>query len=404
MPLYRLIIFSFPLLIGSVLAFAAEDARVLPAGVRRFQFRTVNAQLMDRRDENGKTQALGAPLSRQLSLDDLAGQSQGVEQSLLRGFMLSEGFDVTAQAGYFAAEVRGNVRAAVPSFAVGLNNRWTVGFGLPIYRARTSTKIGFVANDVVADLAAQLTQAGNVSGARQLVERINQAPDGLNLRLQAAGYEELGEWQGEGIGDLNFQAKFSHRQRSGYAFASKWSLIAPTGKVDDPNHLGDVEFGDGVWSMGYSAIGDLYINHELQWSSSIGAVMRGSDERSQRFRATKDEPIASKLLEAAVDMGDGLHADTSMQFLDQSGFFASAGLAGEKNYSNYWRSVQGDQFRIAGESFVVSEFVIGWNTTRKYLQGKSLLPGSIYLTIIDPVLARSAVTVSRAEVDCRVFF
>jgi hypothetical protein len=383
---------------------AFENTQVLPKGVRRIQLRQIAAEMQYREDEHRRGRPLGQPLSQSLGFDDVLGRAAMPERSMIQGLMLSEGINQSTAAGAFYSSVSGRVDATVPTLAYGWSDRWTIGIGIPYFRAATQSKVGFVPSEAAARLVDAMRRSGNSKGAAELSQRLNDAPAGLNRQLRDAGYEPLGEWSAAGIGDVNLLLKFLHHNRAASGLASRLSIIAPTGRADDPNHLADVPFGDGVWSGQYATIFDWKLASNWVWNWTLGATVRGSADQPRRFRSSPNEKLPSLLLQSTVEAGDGVIADTSLQWESVSGLTLAGGVYGERNFSTRIRTDEGLTDSLPGNENLVSQWSLGWSSVGQYLRGQAMAPLAMSMNVTEPIEGRNLVATRRFEVEARMFF
>src|SRR5690606_19827105 len=112
---------------------------------------------------------------------------------------------------------------------------------------------------------AALSDPGHnqLTSAREAADKFNNAVRELNAKLVANNYQELEDWHGEGLGDTTALAKYLVYNEGPLASAVTAGFVAPTGRVDDPDILNDIAFGDGQWDIFSQVAFDQTLNRNV---------------------------------------------------------------------------------------------------------------------------------------------
>lgn len=310
------------------LALALEDAKVLPAGVRRFTLRTSITRIVQKTGSNGSIKELEEPLEKSLSFRDFIQKEAGLERSLAEGFLLANGDVVSLDEpiGYFRADLKGELQVAEPILAWGITERLTLALAIPVYRGKTVLAMDFHLNSNARKFVSLLGNSYNNQAAKaiEITDEFNTVMDTLQNNLRDNGYRPLADWSATALGDSRLTAKALFMQNEWISVAAFGELVAPTGRVDDPNILTDVKFGDGQWDVVVGWAADQQVSSFLMVNEYVKYTAQLPDTRPMR-RVRVDEAVQVPLQMTAFDLGDALEAGVSAQIDTQGGFTGGLG-------------------------------------------------------------------------------
>ena len=155
--------FFLSLFLFESLAFAFEDTRVMPKGVRRVEYVNVNTSVSEKSDNSGKNLELATPLQADLKVSNMIKKRLGFEKTQLQGFVKTQDLSDTDTLGTFSADLKGQINVQALTFAYGLTDRMTLGFGVPFYSAKTSARMGFQQNSNSEKIVQALYKQGNIA-------------------------------------------------------------------------------------------------------------------------------------------------------------------------------------------------------------------------------------------------
>lgn len=319
-------------------AWAFENAKVMPSGVNRLTFRVVHSDFSSKTDGAGTARDLEDPIEKDLTFKDVLKNEKDLQKrELTAGFMAYGGFGEAEALGQFTADLEGRVTVYAPIYTRGLTDRLTVAVALPVYDMALNVGVGFRAAPT-AD-AFKLALADNYNnqaqGARDFVDRINDAVGRLNTKLVDNGYSRLEPWQETGVGDLQILAKYALVTEGPVALAGQGGVVAPTGRTDDPDNLIDAGFGDGQWDAFVQLSADqplggsgVFFNQYAKYTYQF------ADQKDVRLK-TPEESIEVEKARVGFKLGDKVNAGASVQY------GADFGLTSGLGY-NYYRKDKDD--------------------------------------------------------------
>ena len=225
------------LLLGAASCAAADDARVLPAGVSQAYWDFYRYHPTTQRyNADGDREALASPFSN-AALD-----SNAID--ILKP--LDPAVGGTASLGNVAVDYEYDIDVLDIGYGYGLTENLSIGFHIPYYWIENHVDIEFDNGSANVGLnpGAGPPLIPITAGGVPLVL------DDVQTIVQAEyGFDEVDDWQREGIGDIELGAKYRVFVERDSALAISGGLRIPTGYEDDADKLDDV-----AWSFGNYAL------------------------------------------------------------------------------------------------------------------------------------------------------
>jgi len=309
-------------------AYAFEDTRVMPRGVRRLSLRMVTSDIKAKTSPSGDRMELSKPLNKDLKFKDVVkSEDNPTKRNLTKGFLGYADYDANQSVGAFDGKVRTRVSVFAPILTYGLTDVVTVAAAMPIFNMATSVGLGFKGNATGQDFVDTLANGYNNqrTSAVDASEKFANAVQRLNDKLDRNGYRRLENWQETGPGDLTVLAKWRSFESTYFQSAIQGGVVAPTGRVDDPDNLIDKGFGDGQWdifqTVGFDQpIGEtgLLVNEFVRYTWQLPG------ERTVRLQ-TEEETIEVEKTNARFKLGDKIDAGTSLQYGSDIGLTSGVG-------------------------------------------------------------------------------
>jgi len=390
-------------------ALAFESAKTLPAGVRNLDVRTVNTRIEEKTNGDGKAIPLAEPLAQQLTFDKIAKGEDELKAQLLRAFLLDNGFQEDDVVGEFSADLNAAVSVVAPIFGYGITENLTLAVAVPYYRATTKVEVGFTPNATAQRFldALATTENNQTAAAREAGDKLNNAVARLNSKLADNGYRELEDWEGRGIGDVTLAAKHRAFDNGLFAFASTTGVVLPTGRVDNPDILTDLAFGDGQWDVFGQLItdeslgGGFLVNQHAKYTAQLPG-------RKVVREATFDEAIEVQQKNTRFKLGDKIDAGASLQWTPRFGLISGIGYTYFKKYGDRYTDVDADaKAKLQDETDQEShnrEAVLGYSTVPHYQSGAFGLPVELKLTYTSPISSKNLPVSDLYQVDFNLFF
>jgi len=216
----------------------ADDAAVLPKGIWRFYVdQQFYLPITEKYDKDGHKENVAAEFNVPLDV---------VQPGIPGRSVVSFSWDIKQL--FFAP-------------AYGLTDKLSVGIIIP-YIWQTNT--------ISADVDATAKSFGITANDIQNI-------------LVARGFQRLQTWSDSGLGDIEAGGRYQYFKSDSFQLAFTGGVRFPTGKVDDPNNLGDRGFGDGVYALLFRLQQD-YIRQTPGIASQLGVPEPGSFLLNTTFR------------------------------------------------------------------------------------------------------------------------
>jgi len=311
-------------MLGSPL-YGFESTKVLPEGVRNLTIKSVNTSIGHKSNNSGGVDPIGEPLEKNLDFARVVKGEIGIKKLSIQGLMLNEGFDPGDSLGTFSADMHGNVAVTAPIFSLGITDKLTLAIAAPYYKAKMGVKVGFNMNHKnVEKLKRSLELKSQTQSLYDVTEKLNDAVGELQKKLRDNGYREMRDWEGKGFGDITVAGKYRAINGDVFKLASINGVVAPTGRVSDPDILNDMPFGRGTWDVFSTLAVDEYVGSDLFFNQFAKYTHPLTAKRELRL-VTEDESIEVEKATVRYKLGGKWEAGTSVQYEPQSGLVAGLG-------------------------------------------------------------------------------
>ncbi len=372
-----------------------ESARVLPPGVRNPRFMNVFMSIDSRFNGGGGREPLGTPLNKTVSWGEVMNvQDNEIDKVFIRSTLDDTHLNSDGSPGSTTGQVNSYFNIKVPVLAVGVTNRLTVGFALPIIYASISADSGFSKSD---DGQVFMNKVCNLS-----VEKCNTAAkkmnNAVNEKLARNGYRSIHSKTVSNVGDLQVVSKYMVHEDSMSRIAVKSTLVLPTGVKPNPDDVLDIPTGDGRFSVGAAVVYDRTFLKDFTWNTYGGVLGLMPNRMDKRVPVATDDPISSDKESLVRKMGGLVSVGTSLirQF-SPTGFVAGAGYSFQfQTKARYSGGTQFSADRYAlledlkpAQALHSTMLMAGFSTVEWYQNKKFFYPLQANLVFSHPVLGRN---------------
>jgi hypothetical protein len=380
----------------------ADDAIVLPRGVSRVSLASnFYLPFSQRYNPDGKVEDIAADFNT--SLDSRVLRALAPLNPLVGG-MASLGdttvsFDYDLTILYFEA-------------GYGITDRLTAGIRLPYW---------WLTNTVGGELNSGPGSSANV-GLNPLFGRPGQPPliplarGGVPLTtediqqligaglpgLPGFGFERFSSFSDHGPGDLEAGLRYQYLRTDAWLLAFTGGVRFPTGRVDDPDNLTDVGFGNGAYALLFRFNQDYAISHLWRGTQAdateetLGGrapgtapgtvVLNGTirydlvlpDQQVKRVPDDVNNPLTVNKENVSRDLGDVIEFEVSARYNFLTGFTLSSLYKYGLKLKDHVSGDQGFAYRSLEDETDYTEqlFMVGvaYSTFPLYLQKKFPLP------------------------------
>jgi hypothetical protein len=391
---------------------ALENTKVMPKGVRNLNVREVSTYLRDKTDSSGTPVTLAQPLQKDLTFQTvLNGEKNVLKRKQLEAFLLTESPALSREdaLGTFTADLNAAVRVMAPIFGYGINKKTTLALAVPVYAASTDVKVGFRPNNEVAGRFFGLLNASNVNqpaSAAEAADKINSAVSELQSKLERNGYSTLGPWNATGPGDMTVAIK--QLISSGELWSSAYTVgtVLPTGRVDDPDNLTDLAFGDGQTDIFASLILDEAVGGGVVFNQYAKYTYQNAGKRTVR-KKTEAEPIEVEKAHMAFKLGDKIESGVSVQYEPAFGLMSGVGVDYTKKFADRYDAdaeVRSELEKDTAAESYYGSVKLGYSTLPAFSRGEFKVPTSIAMEYRRHLKSRNTPAGDYTQVDFNLFF
>lgn len=388
-------------------AFGFESTKILPKGVRNATLKTVTVSVSKQSDPTGKIEGLGSKMEEPYTFKKAINSKDAqVEKTMLKAFMLQKGFKEDDVIVNFTADIRSNINVVAPIFAFGVTDTTTVALAVPYYHAKVSHSLGVQGASSGQALVNSLPRYQAIETGDQL----NNFEGQINKALRKHGFRTLQDWEGKGIGDITLAAKTKAGTAGPATLAFTGGVVAPTGRVDDPDQKLDVAFGTGAWSLFAAGSVDeslsklasgLFLNQYIKLSHPLMAT------RSVRFE-TDEETINVEKGRVDYKLGDSIDAGASIQHEPANGLLSGLGVNYfTKQSDTYYipSHASADHFeRDTAQRAIHAEAKVGYSTVPAFQRGEIKVPFSTSLEYKKHLVSVNSPVKDFITLDMALFF
>lgn len=401
-------ILCFLLWSDAVVAF--ESARTVPAGRGGLSFRHVFSEAREKTDRHGQVLPLAEPMHIKLTFDRvLRSEKDQLQKKLMQAFINAEDIPLEDDLGTFTADIRARVHVFVPVFVSGITDRLTLIAAMPFFDVSTSARVGFRPNNATASEFFNLMSGQEYNqGPQGFVarEKINNAEAEFYRVTRENGYDDPGNWRDQGPGDLMLLARYKVLEHRHLIVTPGLGFNLATGRVDDPDNLGDIPFGDGQNDVIFSLTVDEPLTGGFFFNQYARYTWQTKGYRKVRLR-TMDEQVEVEKATVAIKPGDKLEGGLSLQWEPGSGVQAGLGAVWQRKWADNYDvpvEVAMELERETDQESLLGEMKLGYSTLPAVMRGEFPVPFSFGLEYRTPYTSRNMVLMDQMQVDFSMYF
>ena len=305
------------------------------------------------------------------------------------------------------------------SLTYGLTDRVTVGFTLPYYwqknnvRAKLDTSNATVGKNQTENTLAPLSEEGTVPLTTQ--DALDLLGRGLDINgdgsidIPGYGYEKFATWSERGIGDLEVGARIQYFSTDTWKLAFTGGVRFPTGKLDDPDDLVDLDFGSGAYALlfrfnhDYEVVKNLVLNGTLEYDLVL------PEKVTLRIPDDVNQPLTFNRERVRRDIGDIVGLKVSAGYSFWKGFSASVLYHFEGKWEDNVSGNRGYNYRSVEEETDTQSHVyvlgLSYSTLPLFTEKKFPIPLCVTLAYRDRFAGRNnALDTQYIHLGLQLFF
>lgn len=405
MNFFKLYITLFSLLCS--LHVSARYDETLPKGVRLLAVRQVMTNdISQMRNQTGAFESYG--VGYELDLKSLSSvESLEEVMSFLKSDNPELYENLTFGSFNFDVEAKANVTGI--GMGYGISNRATLYAVIPYYRASVNVKQTQTKGHNYEEVERLQNQSGR-DGVKVDLNSLN--IDVNNSFIQSAiqdfyGYEPLGLWEAEGLGDIEFGLKYRIKEFDNAGFLVTGGFLFPTGREDNPDIIQDIAFGRGHFGlfaeagMGFT----LGLDHEFDLWARYEHYL--DDDKEFRPQRSAGDLTDRKFL-FNVSPGAEVQVSQGYNYLLNDWITLGGSVLYERRLRSKFSSslTRDGQIleNISGFESTMATAFVDLTTVRPYLKKKFIAPMKLTLRVDDTLNGKNVPDMTLYSMELRLFF
>jgi hypothetical protein len=390
---------------------SAQYYDTLPKGVRlvmgKYVQSSINSSYNNTQSETPFTAEIKADIIALEKIDDPI-----VKEALAVLKPYGDAYD-KINLGTHKVDAKADVSVNAYAFGYGISNKITAYIGVPIYKANVSvnyTKTKSSSNKEVSEELQKEYGDDFAQGLGSLVENFYEI-DGSTIQsalVNALGYEEIGDWNGTGLGDVELGVMYNFLRTESYGLMLTLGAIAPTGYVDDPDIIQDIGFGDGQWDGFLEFGGGKRLSRNVILNAYSRYTYQFSSEKNLRIPYSEDVSISDKKDKFKEKLGNKILAVAELEIIVNDWFKLKPSYIYTDTEKAKYTSTNGQANKLLAlnsQSSSTSVKMLGQLTSVKlFNQKKFLLPGQINISYQSMLYGKNTPKVDIFEMEFRMFF
>jgi opacity protein-like surface antigen len=410
--LVRFLIVLVGLVVAMTTAFAMDSTQTLPAKVNSPSFRMGSVSNVGQRfNDKGELLTLNDLKSVEFNVRTLSQLEPQVNQlvSALNSFgTASDRYGDRLSLGVLKIDVEPQVSYFAPVHAWGINEFWTIGFGVPVitYKAKFSLRQeGSNLEEYRRQFEGRVSPELDSAFARLSVS----LPEATQSQLEQKGYERLGDRNKTFIGDIPVVSIYRFYDNDRWVFAHRGTLSLPTGPKDNPDDLMDMG-GFGLLSLSNEVLSTYKFGKSWDFNARGGIKYVLPDQVEKRVPRDNGDMLP-----------DSDRKERVTRYTSPTGL---AGASANYKFNREWSTGLGYEFsakerdRIDGKqsgAYAVlenetnsvahrSRAELSYSTVQAYLDKSSLIPTTFSLEISDIFAGQNVPRQTLTELTWLLFY
>lgn len=383
----------------------AQAWKTLPQGVRIIGYRNV---ITSKVDSNFDSMRSESPLGSQFRVDMntinsiTSGEASNVLGSGFNDLVVGE-YKVDASAQF-------NVQGT--GFGYGITDRVMFYAEISYWNATVDAKIKRTQNNNYKQVANGLQNSGGLTNSTG-AESLNNLPDVNESFIQSVvtdyyGYKPIGRWQGAGYGDMETGVMARVIDKGVWGLLLYPGVVLPTGRVDDPDLLQDVGFGDGQTDLFTELATGYVLNDRFTFGTTLRYTYQTSKDMKLRIPDAQDLTLSPNkgtfnvkygdrinlMLNSTMRMNDWLSFTPVYRYMYQMASNYESEYTNANKYLSYNTDKQEHQVQLT----------TSFSSITPFLKKQFVLPAQINVNVVQTVAGKNVPKVGRFEVELRMLF
>jgi len=389
----------------------AQYYKTLPKGVRLGVVRNVQTTNIDSEFSRNKSET---PMSYEIEAS--TNNLEGIDDERVKAVLnilkqYPEAYE-NLSAGTYKISANAQMNILGYGLAYGITDIVTMYTALPMYDARVKMNYKRTKQNTYYETAEMLEgepddQAGTIANILEELPDVNGATI-QSIATNTFNYNEVGDWEGQGPGDLEFGIMYNFHTAYDYGLLLTFGGVAPTGYVDDPDTLQDVGFGDGQWDAFVEFGGSYIFNSEFTVNSWARYTHQTASEKTLRIPLDKGINISDENGQFNEKLGDKFMFDIDLDYIPADWYNFNVAYVYEHIGESAYESEYKDANRyLAFNSDSTSHNIrlkAELNSVNKFTKNEFAIPAQVKFFYQHMVSGINTPKVHRYEIEFRMFF
>lgn len=393
---------------GVVAPVTIPNAKVLPQGVRNFNYKGVYVEADEKYNRHGDQRVLADPFYSNVSFKNMIdGQYSSQDKATLEAKMIEIGASPDDSFGTTVGQVNAVASVSVPIFAIGLSKKTTAAIAIPINRTSINVSTGILQTNTA--LMNEFRDSISVSQGG-LEEFDRKMADPVNSKLADYNYDPLENVTDTRLGDIKLVLKHQLMESARNRFAVSVLTNLPTGQQANPNKIVDIQAGDGQTDVGIGVAHDFRITPALDFTTNLEYVNQLPDTDEKRVPYTMLSKLSPDVdNDIDRDLGDIIHLQAALQYA-KNGFNAAVGYSFQYKEADVYTGSKYEAIRYhwigreTQQRMQAYQASLGYDTITLFKQKKFPAPIRASLTYIAPFEGKNVTSNPSAAFDLSLFF
>ena len=384
------------------LSASAQVWKTLPKGVRILGYRNVTTSKVTKNYDRFRSET---PLGKEITID-----AKTLNEAIGGGLETALPKEVFNElmVGQYAVDASAQFNVQGMGFGYGLTKKVMFYAEIAYYKAQVNANLKRTKGNNYEKSAQLCEESSSGSFDTTICANLRQLIDIDEKSVQSFvtsqyGYQPLGKWEGAGYGDMETGLMINVLDKGYTGILFYPGVILPTGRVDDPDIIQDVGFGDGQYDL-FSEIGTGYVfNDYISFGTTFrytyqapGSVdLRLDSEQNQKgsFDVKYGDKI-SLMVNSTISFNDWLSITPIYRYMRQQA------TTYDSPYVNDNAALATNSDRFEHQAQLTTTI----SSIQPFLKKKFILPAQINFNLVQTMDGKNVPKVGRFELELRMLF
>lgn len=405
-------VFILAPILFSTAVLAMDSTDVLPANVNSPALRMGSVQNVNQRyNSSGDLVSLNDLHSIEFNVKTLSTIEPQVNQlvAALNSFGSStEKYGDSLSLGVLKVNVKPQVDYVAPVHAWGINERWTMGFGVPVvhYRAQFS----FTQEGSNLDQYRQQFEGRVSPELDSAFQKLSVSlPQAAASELDRKGYQAMGERDKKFIGDIPIVSVYKFYDDGRVATVHKGTLSLPTGPKDNPDDLEDMG-GFGLLSMTNEVVSTYRYRKSWNFNARGGLKYVFPDQVDKRVPSNNADTLPDQSQKERVtrETSPTTILGTSAAYKISREWASAVGYEYNNKSRDRIRGNKGGSYAVLEDytdsTLHRSRLELSYSTVQAYLDKTAMVPTTFSLEVSDVFAGKNIPRQTLTELTWMLFY